>query len=379
MKKLTIIEARNYLINYHFLNQENQLFGYQGIKTVFERLRSIQYDPLNVVGNNLDLVLQSRVDDYQLGMVNDLLYKKRYLIDGFDKMMSVFLTEDFPKFRQIRENLSSERLRAFKHHLGLEELDLINPVLELIKTEGPLFAKDLSLGKKVNHQWGSTKETTLTLDYLFHNGDINVSNRKNNQKQYTLTENLIGDLAKQDDGFKTQEEFILWFLFRRIKEMGLVWNKSSVVWSGLYISNKSTRTKYLKKLIEQGLITEVKISDISESFYVITDQMHNLNPPKNTIRFIAPLDNLIWDRELIKNIFEFDYTWEVYVPKNKRKYGYYVLPILYGNRFIGRIEFDKYHKKAGLEVKQTWFETQPDSNIDKALNQALKRFEKYLK
>ncbi len=379
MKKLTITKARNYLINYHFLNQENQLLGYEGIKTVFERLRSIQYDPLNVVGNNLDLVLQSRVEDYKLGMVNDLLYKERYLIDGFDKMMSVFLTEDFPKFKQIRENLSLERLQAFKHHLGLKELDLIHPVLELIKTEGPLFAKDLSLGKKVNHQWGSTKETTLTLDYLFHNGDINVYNRKNNQKQYTLTENLIGDVAKQDDGFKNQEEFILWFLFRRMKAMGLVWNKSSVVWSGLYISNKSTRTEYLKKLVEQGLITEVKIGDIQESFYLITNHLDNLHPPKNTIRFIAPLDNLIWDRDLIKSIFEFDYTWEVYVPKNKRKYGYYVLPILYGNRFIGRIEFHKYQKKSGLEVHQIWYEEQIDDTIQNALEQALKRFFTYLK
>lgn len=378
MKKLTIEQARNYLINYHFLNQEKELLGLDGIKTVFERLRTVQFDPLNVVGNNLDLVLQSRISNYKKDMITKLLYEERYLVDGFDKMMSVYLTSDFPKFSKIREYLSQARLNDFNKDLALKDLNLIEPIIELIKTEGPVFAKDLNMGKRVNHQFGSMKETTLTLDYLFHHGDILVNKKKNNQKQYDLSENIIGEIAKEDDEFKNDDEFTLWYLYRRIKAMGLVWNKSSVVWSGYKISDKSVRTKYLNKLLDLNLITQININDLDESFYAITKHLDFIESPKQKICFVAPLDNLIWDRELVKTIFCFDYTWEVYVPKAKRKYGYYVLPILYGNKFIGRIEFSKYQKRTGLEINQIWYENKPSQYLIEDLENALKKFSDYL-
>ena len=94
------------------------------------------------------------------------------------------------------------------------------------------------------------------------------------------------------------------------------------------------------------------------------------------MEFIAPLDNLIWDRKLIKALFNFDYKWEIYTPKDKRKYGYYVLPILYGLEFIGRIELKIDKKSNRLNVKDVWWEDSKWDNdsTHKILNQTLKRF-----
>ena len=96
------------------------------------------------------------------------------------------------------------------------------------------------------------------------------------------------------------------------------------------------------------------------------------------ISFIAPLDNLIWDRKMIEALFDFEYTWEVYVPKSKRKYGYYVLPILFKDQFIGRIEFDHFSKN-GLKVINKWFEDGVDESfIQPYLEEAMKHFERYI-
>ena len=162
--------------------------------------------------------------------------------------------------------------------------------------------------------------------------------------------------------------------------MGLVWNKSSVAFSGLHIQNKKIRTEYLHKLLQLQLIEEVKIDGINEVFYVpngALDIPYNL---KDMISFIAPLDNVIWDRQLIKKLFDFDYKWEVYTPAKKRKYGYYVLPILFKNTFIGRIEFETYRKQGDFQVKQIWWEPhiKLTKKIQYALDRAIKRFEKYI-
>ena len=91
---------------------------------------------------------------------------------------------------------------------------------------------------------------------------------------------------------------------------------------------------------------------------------------------IAPLDNLLWDRKLIQALFGFDYKWEIYTPAEKRRYGHYVLPVIYGDRFIGRIEASADTKTHTLLVKNIWFE--PDvkrtKGMDEAIDAAIRRF-----
>ena len=98
------------------------------------------------------------------------------------------------------------------------------------------------------------------------------------------------------------------------------------------------------------------------------------------VRFLAPLDNLLWDRKLVKDIFGFDYKWEVYTPESKRKYGYYVLPILYGGDFIGRFEPEFYKKEKGLVVKNFWWEygIQLNNDIKNQIKESIYDFCKYL-
>ena len=159
-------------------------------------------------------------------------------------------------------------------------------------------------------------------------------------------------------------------MLRRIGAVGMLWNRASSVWLGLDdLRRPSARTP--SALEEQGAILPVTVEGLRDCFYRLRQDEPLLReamkepdlPPR--CELIAPLDNLIWDRRLLLALFDFDYTWEIYTPEAKRKYGYYVLPLLYGERFIGRVEsvYDK--KTQRLTVKNIWYEqrVKPDRAI----------------
>jgi uncharacterized protein YcaQ len=146
--------------------------------------------------------------------------------------------------------------------------------------------------------------------------------------------------------------------------------------------DKEKRNEAFEQLEEEGRIIEVRISGIRYSLYVLRDDLELLQEAKNDVssrrlEFLAPLDPLLWDRDLIKAVFGFDYSWEIYLPKEKRKYGYYVLPVLYGDRFIGRIE--PVLKDGRLIVKGFWPEkgVRRTKKLQKALERTLKNFARF--
>ena len=372
-------EAQEYLVRYHMINTDDNLSKNTGILSVFDRIKSIQLDPLDVVGKNVDLVLQSRVKDYKKSDIDFNLYQDRTIIHGWDKQMCIFRTGDYPFFSYVREERASLELKYIKKYLNIEVDHLVEDVHQLIKEEGPKYSKDLQIGNTIKGYWGTNhKESKLVLDYLFHKGIINITNRNNNHKQYDLTENIIGEVAHEKSNINLQV-FAKEYLFRRIQSLGLMSNKSGVHVSGVMIESKAKRTKYLKELVKESRIEEVQIEGIDEIYYKPTEKIE-LGNITNTISFIAPLDNLIWDRELIYKVFDFYYRWEVYTPKSKREFGYYVLPILYKSKFIGRIEFQNYKPNQPLEIINIWYEDgiKQTKSLELKINQALKRFKNYL-
>ncbi len=114
----------------------------------------------------------------------------------------------------------------------------------------------------------------------------------------------------------------------------------------------------MNNLIAKVEIEQFYIQDIKYPFYIRVEDKKYFNIAEITkdVKFLAPLDNLLWDRELVKELFNFEYTWEVYTPVVKRKYGYYVLPVLYGDEFIARFEPEIYRDESELRIKEWWWE-----------------------
>lgn len=164
----------------------------------------------------------------------------------------------------------------------------------------------------------------------------------------------------------------------------MLWARNGGGWLGQLLSDKRLRASILNELVEENSLISLSVEGISDTFYMRQEDLalleSNNNDNEKEIKFLAPLDNLLWDRDMIETLFDFTYRWEVYVPVSKRKYGYYVLPVLYGDKFIARFEPEKHRGNETLEIKNWWWEENIDISheMKSALKQSLALFCDYL-
>ena len=376
--------ARDFLVNYQGLNGPHSPEGHEGAAAYMRRVRCIQFDPLNVVGRNPDLVLQARIGNYRPGILEELLYRDRILVDAMDKEMSIIPLEDFPKMARVRKAMTEELTGILSYRGSLETLDILGEVRAYIRDNGPQPAGRIDIGGRAEKgNWGHRKVSSAALDYLCHSGQLGISRRIGTQKVYDLAGNLYPEeILNAEDPFPTEREFFRWYIKRRVGGIGLVWNRKTGAWLGRKIFNQEPRTEIIRELAEEGELTACRVEGSKETFYLRKEDEGFLGKraDRNEARFIAPLDNLIWDRDMIRELFGFTYSWEVYTPAVKRKYGYYVLPVLYKNRFVARFEPERNTGKEPLRIKNWWWE--PDTVVTddllEAVWEALRRFSAYL-
>lgn len=376
--------ARDFLVNYQGLSNFGQFEGYEGAKRFLSRVRCIQYDPLDVVGRNPDLVLQSRVKDYRPQMLYDLLYKERFLVDGFDKVVSIILMEDYPGMARVRKATTDSLVGILANRGSSEALNILDETVAYVRENGPLPANKINIGGRAEKGgWGHGKLSSAALDYLFHDGRIGIHSKQKAQRVYDLSERLYKpEILNAADPFADEHEFLRWYIKRRIGSIGMVWNKNTGAWLWHFLYNRHPREEIIRELVSDGELIELRVEGSKEPFYIRREEEGLLGKPaKNaTAQFIAPLDNLIWDRGITEQVFDFKYSWEVYTPAAKRQYGYYVLPVLYGNRFIARFEPEKNNGKDPLRIKNWWWEKDvvvTDTMLE-AIGDAFRRFSEYL-
>lgn len=375
-------EARKFLIRYHNLDDSGKFEGIDGVFDYFNRVGSIQYDPLNVVGRNADLVLQAKVKGYQPKLLETLLYKEHKLVDGWDKEMCIYQTKDYNNFQRVREATSRATKNVLANRNQLEALEYLEVVKEHIKTNGITSTKDLSIGESNPGRWGHKKLSSAALDYLYSSGDLCVTDKKGVQKYFDFTENVLPKELLNQDEMKSEEEFLQWYIKRRICSVGFLWDKRGGAWQGHYISDRKTRAEVITKLVSNGELITFHIEGIDEPFYMVAEDVRFFTQPtgKKQVKFLAPLDNMLWDRDLVSTLFGFDYSWEVYTPVVKRKYGYYVLPVLYGDKLVARFEPERVSYSEIFTIKNWWWEdkvTITEELIEEVHN-AIRRFTNYL-
>ena len=165
--------------------------------------------------------------------------------------------------------------------------------------------------------------------------------------------------------------------------MGLLWNRPSDAWLNLWGLNAGKRAECFRRLlVAEGRIQELSVEGVRCPLYCRAGEEALLERAMSTealrprCELLAPLDCLLWDRKLIRELFDFDYTWEIYTPKEKRKYGYYVLPLLYGENFVGRVEAVPDRAADTLQVRRIWYEDgkTPGRALSAAVEKRLLKF-----
>lgn len=379
-------ELRKFLVLYQGLYVNNTFIAEEGIKNFIRRIGCIQYDPLNVVGRNADLVLQSRIENYDKSMLDDLLYNKRDLIDGWDKMMAIYSASDWPNFKRVRYERKAEVEIVLKHRNSIDAINYVDTIKDYIEKNGATIPSKIDLGSVDKGMWGHGKLSSATMDYMWNTGILGVKEKKNTQKKYDLIERLLPkEIYTMEDPFKNDDDFYKWYFKRRIGSIGAYWERNGEGWLGNFLSNTKLRKRILNELVEEEELILIKVENLKGNFYLRKEDMSILNEStlvnESNVRFLAPLDNIIWDRKLTREIFNFDYSWEVYKPVDKRKYGYYVLPVLYGDKLVARFEPEIHRGKGPLIIKNWWWEESfkiTNDCID-SVKEALDKFCKYLK
>ena len=384
MKKLTITnqQARRFVLAHQSLWPPYKLEGKSGILEFIRRVGCIQFDPLNIVGHSPELVLQARVADFRPVMLRELLYEDRKLLDGWDKNMSIYSVEDWPYFRRRRE----AALRSPGKSLGPVK-SVLPQVRKAIERQGPLSSIGLNFDQAVDWSWAPTRLARAALESMYFWGELIIHHKVHTRKVYDFANRHIPEeLLRAPDPNETEEQYHDWHVLRRIGGVGLLWNRSGDAWLGISGAKSKERKAALARLLEQGKIVEVHVEGVGPPLYMRSEDKPCLgktlgsNAPLPRAAIIAPLDNLLWDRRLVKELFDFEYRWEVYKPVAERRYGYYVLPILHGDRFIARFEPGRDKKNGALIIKKWWWESgvTPSKRMQSDLLHCFKRFVSYL-
>lgn len=385
MKSYSKEEVRRMLCRYHNLDGAEDLHGKGGAAAIMARIHSIQYDPLCVVARNADLVLQARVREYTEKVLPELLYTDHTLVDGYDKEMCIYEARDFGRFAFVRKEHEKQVFATLRYRNQLDALEILDDVKNFVTKHGRTGTKDITIGEARESRWGHKKLSSAALDYLFSTGVLTVADKKGTQKYFDLTERVLGPGLTDVDGMTdamTIDAFCEWYVERRIQSVGFLWNKRGGAWQGHFVSDSKIRSSALQALEEQGRIEKIQVEGIKEPFYLSKSLYDCMNLPSagSYARFIAPLDNIMWDRDMLEALFGFEYRWEVYTPAAKRRYGYYVLPVLYNGNFVARFEPEPVNKAGKLTVKNWWWEdgVRPDDEMREQIAKEIERFADFL-
>ena len=389
METISRQAARRFLLLRHGLLGEPRFVGKEGALAFVRQSGCIQFDPVDVCGRNAELTLQARVKGFSKKMLGELLYRDRLLFDYPDKELSILPIEDWPYFSRFRR-VSYENGRRFEELEALENL-----ALSYIEQNGPVDSASLPVSGKIHWHssihwsgdWhGRSNAARSVLEQMYSDGRLMIHHKDGARKTYDLTRRCLpSPLLQAPDPLPDDFDHLCWRVSRRVGAVGLLWDRRSDAFLGIWDMNGEKRAAAFKTLREQGVLEAVPVEGIRGPLFMLAAEKDLLalacSPQalKAHCAFLAPLDPLLWDRKLIEALFDFHYSWEIYTPADKRKYGYYTLPVLYGEAFVGRIEAVADGKQGVLTVKNIWLEpgVRQTKKLSAAIGTAVKRFARF--
>jgi len=351
---VTAEAARRFLIARHFLAPARSVEGgLDGVLEVFRKLGSIQFDPIAVAGRNHDLVLHARVAGYEPAWCDEL-YERREIFEATNKALSFVPTSEFPWFRHA----IGRKGPRFHNAALADNAAVAEKVLERIRAEGPLSSADFELETGPTKNWFGMPENAVraVLESYTVFGAIGLARRDGNRRYYDLLERLLpADVLAHDVPVREQQ---LHKLLSRYRAHGLLGAGGA---GGTFdrIAAPQERNELRKELVERGALAPVEVEGMRGKRFVLAEELPLLQAPPEpppSVAFIAPFDSLLWDTALLASVFGFEYVWEGFFPAAKRRWGYYVLPILFRDSLVGRIEPRIDRDGARVEVLGAWWE-----------------------
>ncbi len=352
--EVTAEEARRFLVARHFLAPARSLArGPDSVLEVVRRLGSIQFDPIAVAGRNHDLVLHARVAGYEPSWC-DALYERRAIFETTNKALSFVPTSEFPWYRAS----SGRKGRSFHSDALADNAEVAARVLERIRAEGPLSSADFERVSGATKNWFGLPENAVrsVLEAYTVAGVVGLARREGNLRYYDLLERLLPPEVLASE--VPRRDQLRHKLLSRYRAHGLLGAGGA---GGTFdrIAAPAERRELHAELVEQGALVPVAVAGLRGRRFVVADELPLLEAPPEpppSVAFVAPFDSFLWDSALLASVFGFEHVWEGFFAPAKRRWGYYVLPILFGDRLVGRIEPRIDRERARVEVLGVWWE-----------------------
>jgi uncharacterized protein YcaQ len=350
----------------------------QRVLDVIRQLECVQIDPVSAVRPNQHLMLAARIAGYEPGILNDLL-RNNEIFEYMANAACIIPMEHYPIFEPTRQRLKQQ----VQPHID-SIWPITEQVLQKLESEGPLPAKSFESNERVHGYWDNvnakTKATSHALNLLTDAAQIRIVGREGTQRLFDVTSRSVPvellQQAEQIDKVEALEAMMQkYFRAYRVFEPSdprLGWQRLSA----------KERRETIDLHVKSGEVAPVEVAGLNKHYYILASDMDRLsvhdeedraraneNEAELPIYFLPPLDNLLWSRQRLTDLFDFDYRWEIYTPAVKRKYGYYAMPILAGDRLIGRMD-PRLDKKLGHLTVQL-LQIDPDIDFAERLRESV--------
>jgi len=363
-KTLSLNEAQKAILISQGIHKEHKSKNakeatYQAIKS----LNYVQIDSISVVERAHHHCLWNRVENYEPTHIEQLLA---------DKLIFEYWSHAASYLPMIDYRYSLPRKNAFAkgdESWFKKDKKCMSYVLDRIKSEGPLQAKDFKDTRETKTGWWDWKPAKKALEQLFMEGQLMALKRKGFQKVYDLTERVLP--TNIDTSTPNEEDYFKHLVINYLKANAIgTPQQITYLLKGLKIPIR----KHCLQMLEDGLLITVTVDNQS---YFALPKIHNLLNTKlsrKRVKILSPFDNLLIQRKRTKTLFNYDYQIECYVPANKRKIGYFSLPLLWGSKFAGRMDVKMDRKLGVLHILNLHIETEQADEFIVALNKTLNTF-----
>jgi hypothetical protein len=338
------------------------------VESAIRRLSAVQLDSISTVDRAHRLTLSARIGVVPRDAVDSLLREGR-IFEYWAHEACLLPIELWPHFRTVMAGTG----HWGTHDSALREhSELVEPVLERIRAEGPLGSRDFE-GKGGGGMW-NWKPAKMVLEALWDRGELTIAGRKSFQRAYDLTERVIPQEWREAP-VPTEAETLRTFALLAVEARGAL-TEAAIREHWRLKGGKARLHGHLTALVAEGQLRELQVDDGGTPFYVLPTA--ELDGPPAPPVLVSPFDNLVWDRPLLQRLFGFQHLIEVYKREHERVYGYYVLPLLAGDRFLGRADVKADRAERVLRIRKFTREPKVRGDVDAKLERAADRLARIL-
>ncbi|MCW5873574.1 MAG: YcaQ family DNA glycosylase [Anaerolineales bacterium] len=391
MLTIDLQTARRFILGKQGLWPGRRWQGAKGTQQAMRAMEYLQLDPLQIIARSQDIKLHSRVLDYKLAMWEDAAYKKRKFFD-WGGWLAVRPMDELPYWRVV---MRREKTAGYTNisKTGSEHAAAIKEMRAVLRERGTVSNRDFEMAARTRTQsYRGRKDSAVALYYLWRTGEVMTHHREKFERVYALTETVApAELIREASDAETDRFLIC----KEIAHNGLArFNRTAEAYFRGVPLDRATKLR--ESLLADGEIIEVQVEGWKHVHCALASDAKLLKElaagrvPKawkplgasteDEASFLAPLDP-VSARGRAKPLFDFDYVWEVYKPEDKRKYGYYVLPILWGDRLVGRFDSKLDRTTNTFVILGLWLEDKrlaKDAAFVEALAAGFVRFKTFL-